>query len=131
VSPAEAPDQGRGTVDPDHVADGFQKFFDLVPAIRQRAAQPDSEIEFCVYAGVKQFVRDEPNTPFARPVDGLANVGVALPSVMSGVQVATDRTLDYLAEAVTPSGPLERTPAAEDPPVSTVTERADDTAWLD
>jgi glycine/D-amino acid oxidase-like deaminating enzyme len=131
VAPEDASGDALGVVDPDHVAAGFRALFDAVPGIREAAARPGSRVEFGVYAGIKQSTVDGSNVPHVGAVDGLGNVGLALPSVMGAARLSTAAAADAVADAVSPSGPVEGVDGGGDPPVGETFDRGGEMEWLD
>ncbi|MFC7194041.1 hypothetical protein ACFQL4_04220 [Halosimplex aquaticum] len=130
VAPVEATDDATGTLDPEQVEVGYNKLFELAPAVKERAAD-GADIEFYAYATLEQRVDGESTRHLAAPVDGLANVGVALPSGAAGVWAATDETLDYVADAVDPSGPVDAVPTGGNPPIGRLADDRPGARWLD
>ncbi|ELZ30200.1 FAD dependent oxidoreductase [Halosimplex carlsbadense 2-9-1] len=129
VDPEDTTDEAMGTLDPEKVEVGYNKLFDLVPAVKNRAAG-EADLEFYAYATLQQRVDDEA-VPHAEPLAGVDNVGVALPSCAAGVWRATDDALDYVADAVDPSGPADAIPTAGDPPYGRLADDRPGARWLD
>ncbi|WP_436926933.1 FAD-dependent oxidoreductase [Halosimplex amylolyticum] len=130
VAPVEATDDATGTLDPEQVEVGYNKLFELAPAVKDRAAD-GADIEFYAYAALEQRIDGESTRHLATSLDGLANVGVALPSGAAGVWVATDETLDYVSNAVDPSGPVDGVPTGGNPPIGRLADDRPGARWLD
>ncbi|QPV64231.1 hypothetical protein I7X12_06315 [Halosimplex litoreum] len=129
VDPEDTTDEAMGTLDPEKVEVGYNKLFELVPAVKERAAG-EADLSFYAYATLQQRVDDEA-VPHAEPLGGLENVGVALPSCAAGVWRATDDALGYVAEAVDPSGPADGVPTGGDPPYGQLADDRPGARWLD
>ncbi|WP_415380391.1 hypothetical protein [Halosimplex sp. TS25] len=130
VAPVEATDDATGTLDPEQVEVGYNKLFELAPAVKDRAAD-GADIEFYAYATLEQRIDGESTRHLAGPLDGLENVGVALPSGAAGVWAATDETLEYVADAVDPSGPVDGVPTGGSPPIGRLADDRPGARWLD
>ena len=129
VEPDDTTDQAMGTLDPEKVEVGYNKLFELVPAVKNRAAG-EADLAFYAYATLQQRVDDEA-VPHAEPLAGVDNVGVALPSCAAGVWRATDDAADYVADAVDPSGPVDEVPTGGDPPIGQLADDRPGARWLD
>ncbi|WP_436929488.1 hypothetical protein [Halosimplex halobium] len=125
----ETTDEAMGTLDPEKVEVGYNKLFELVPAVKDRAAD-GADLEFYAYATLQQRIDGEA-VPRAEPLDGVANVGVALPSCAAGVWRATDDAAAYVADAVEPSGPVDEIPTGGDPPYGQLADDRPGARWLD
>jgi hypothetical protein len=73
----EAPDDAEAVVDGDVVAAGWRRLKSMYPAI---AASP--QLRFAAYAGYRQDVGETAGTPACELVDGVANLLLALPSLV-------------------------------------------------
>ena len=129
IDPADATDTAEGTVDPEHAAEGFNKLFSMVPAVRERAKE--GKIEFFVYAGCKQGIGGEVNVQHCEAVNGLTNVALALPSLSGGAWVTAKRAANLVQATIEPTGKAERVPGAGHVTVGNVTEHGDEVEWLD
>jgi hypothetical protein len=129
INPADATETAQGTVDPEHVAEGFNKLFSTVPAIRERAKE--GKIEFFVYAGCKQGIGGEVNVQYCKAVDGLTNVALALPSLAGGAWITAKQAASLVRAAIEPTGKVGKVPGAGHLVVGDVTENGDDVEWLD
>ncbi|WP_135364581.1 FAD-dependent oxidoreductase [Halosimplex halophilum] len=129
VDPEDTTDEAMGTLDPEKVEVGYNKLFDLVPAVKDRAAD-GADLEFYAYATLQQRI-DGDAVPHAEPLAGVENVGVALPSCAAGVWQATDDALDFVADAVDPSGPVDGVPTGGDPPYGQLADDRPGARWLD
>jgi hypothetical protein len=129
ISPADATDTAEGTVDPEHMAEGFKKLFSMVPPIRERAKE--GKIEFFVYAGCKQGIGGEVNVQYCKAIDGLANVALALPSLAGGVWITAKQAANLVRAAIEPKGQVAKVPGAGHVVVGDVIEHGDDVEWLD
>ncbi|WP_436908900.1 hypothetical protein [Halosimplex marinum] len=129
VDPEDTTDEAMGTLDPEKVEVGYNKLFELVPAVKDRAAD-GADLEFYAYATLQQRVDGEA-VPRAEPLDGVANVGVALPSCASGVWRATDDAAEFVADAVDPTGPVDGVPTGGDPPYGQLADDRPGARWLD
>jgi glycine/D-amino acid oxidase-like deaminating enzyme len=76
----DVPDNAEAAVDPDVVAEGFQRLESLFPAL---ARTP--ELRFTAYAGYRQDIGETVGTPMCEIVRGLSNLLVVLPSLMVNV----------------------------------------------
>lgn len=129
INPANATDAAEGTVDPGHVAEGFNKLFSTVPAIRKRAKE--GKIEFYVYAGCKQGIGGEVNVQYCNAIDCLANVAFALPSLAGGAWITAKKAANLVRAAIKPTGKDGKLPGAGHMVVGDVTEHGDGVEWLD
>src|ERR1700680_2674667 len=73
----DVPDDSEATVDPDSVAQGFQRLESLFPAL---ARTP--ELRFTAFAGYQQDIGETVGTPLCEVVRGISNLLVVLPSLM-------------------------------------------------
>jgi len=129
VDPEDTTDEAIGTLDPEKVEVGYNKLFELAPAVKNRAAE-DADLAFYAYATLQQRVEGEA-VPHAEPLAGVDNVGVALPSCAAGVWRATDEAVDYVADAVDPGGPVDEVPTGGDPPYGQLADDRPGARWLD
>lgn len=126
------PDTAQGRVQPRVVLDGLRKLLKVFPSLRSRAEDPDSRIEFAVYAGYKQDVGDEKNRPVCKRLDGLPNVLVTLPSLIPGAFVNAKRVLELVQAAARPSRGQPALPGATGRlELGQVTENTDEVEWMD
>jgi hypothetical protein len=128
IDPADATDTAEGTVDPEHVTEGFNKLFSMVPAVRDRAKE--GKIEFFVYAGCKQGIGREVNVQYCEAIEGLTNVALALPSLAGGARITAKRAANLVQAAVEPTTKAGKVPGAGHVVVGEVTEQGDDVEWL-
>jgi glycine/D-amino acid oxidase-like deaminating enzyme len=127
---ASAPAHARAPVEERLVAQGMQSLQKLCPALVDPAA--NGKIEFAVYAGYKQELRDANNRPVARRLESLDNVVVTLPTVIPGAFANANRVLKMVGAAVNPSGRQPRLPGvARELPLGEVTENTDHVEWMD
>lgn len=129
VDPGDTTDEAMGTLDPEKVEVGYNKLFELAPAVKNRAAE-DADLAFYAYATLQQRVEGEA-VPHAEPLAGVENVGVALPSCAAGVWRATDDAADYVADAVDPSGPVDGVPTGGDLLYGQLADDRPGARWLD
>jgi len=130
VDPRDATDDATGTLDPETVEVGYNKLFELAPQVKDRAVEGEN-LEFYAYATLQQQVAGESGLHHARPLDGIANVSVALPSSAAGVWPTTDDTLDIVGDAVEGGGPVDAVPAAGGPPIARLADDRPGARWLD
>ncbi|MFB6139346.1 MAG: hypothetical protein ABEJ26_02800 [Halosimplex sp.] len=136
VDPDDATDEAMGTLDPEKVEVGYNKLFELAPDLKDRASdaelrEGDSPIEFYAYATLDQRVDGEEWPHHAEPLAGVANVGVALPACAAGVWPALDDVVDYVGDAVDPSGSLGAVPTGGEPPYGRLADDRPGARWLD
>ncbi len=103
TSKQSVPDLANGTVDFGRIETGVSDLFKVFPALRARAAQHNSPIEFAVYAGYKQSLGAGKFDPFCEPIAGLENVIVALPSLIPGAFRNARRSLAIMARCAGPA----------------------------
>jgi hypothetical protein len=129
VDPEDTTDEAMGTLDPEKVEVGYNKLFELVPAVKERAAG-EADLSFYAYATIQQRVDDEA-VPHAESLAAVANVGVALPSCAAGVWRAADDAAESVADVVDPSGPVDDVPTGGDPPYGQLADDRPGARWLD
>lgn len=125
-------DTAEGTVEPEVVADGIRKLLKVYPALGDRAGRPDSGVEFAVYAGLKQDIGREKNRAVCRPLEGLDNVIVALPSLIPGAFVSAARAMKLVADRIRPSAasPAPLPPDSSGPVFGEVSENESGIEWM-
>jgi glycine/D-amino acid oxidase-like deaminating enzyme len=118
VTPVDASAQPAGdvrgtaeaTVDRQLVGEGLERLSRLMPSLADLGAWPESLLEVAVYAGYKQDIGSERNRPVFEPLEGLSNVAMALPSLVSGAYVNAHAADDWV-RALLPV-PAPETPIA-------------------
>lgn len=120
------PESHLGAPDPAAVARGVEVLLGAYPPLQEHL----DEVEFGVYAGIKQNVDDSRVTRLCEPLEGVPNVVLALPSVIGSAWLTARETVDIVEAEVDPSGARRLPVPGDGVGVGEVTERTDDFEWL-
>lgn len=110
---------------PDRVALGLSVVFDVYPSLRDHL----DDLEFGVYAGYKQNIGYSRLEPLCEPIEGTANLLLALPTVIGGAWQAAQSAADLVEARVEP-GDWQPIPWTDDEvPIGHVVEQTDAFEW--
>lgn len=121
----DVPDGHLTDPDPAAVARGVEGLLGAYPPLRESL----DELEFGVYAGVKQNVGASRSAQFCEPLEGISNLVVALPSVIGGAWCNARTAADIVGSALEPSESEPIPGAGEGVRIGRVVERTDAFEW--